>query len=101
MHRPVLNTSVKSSSTHRIKAMCDSSQPKHPVRPTPRLFQMQNFFGTLGGLGGAVANIQMDLRTPDGRPVAYATVKGRGADVEKHPLFTSHDTVMGDVRLCL
>lgn len=59
---------------------------------------MQNFFGSLGGIGGSVANIQVDLRTSDGRPVAYATVKGRGTEVEKHPLYTSHDTIMGDVR---
>lgn len=60
----------------------------------------QNFLGSLGGLSGAGAVITVDFRTGDGRPVQYATVKGKGPELEKHPLFTSHDTVVGDVRLC-
>ena len=60
----------------------------------------QNFLGSLGGLSGAGAVITVDFRTADGRPMQYATVKGKGSELEKHPLFTSHDTVMGDVRIC-
>lgn len=66
---------------------------------SPSLLLQQNFLGSLGGLSGAVASIQVDFRTADGRPVQYATVKGKGPELEKHPLFSSHDTVMGDVRL--
>ncbi len=56
-----------------------------------------NVFGNIGGLAGASATIQVDFRTADGRPLPYATVKGKGPEPEKHPLFTNHDTVIGDV----
>ncbi len=59
-----------------------------------------NIFGSIGGLAGASATIQVDFRTADGKPLPYATVKGKGPEPEKHPLFTTHDTVMGDVRIC-
>ena len=59
-----------------------------------------NIFGSIGGLAGASATIQVDFRTADGKPLPYATVKGKGPEPEKHPLFTNHDTVMGDVRGC-
>ena len=57
-----------------------------------------NIFGSIGGLAGASATVQVDFRTADGKPLPYATVKGKGPEPEKHPLFTNHDTVMGDVR---
>jgi len=64
------------------------------------LRSQHNIFGSIGGLAGASATIQVDFRTADGKPLPYATVKGKGPEPEKHPLYTSHDTVMGDVRMC-
>ena len=71
-----------------------TAQRRHSA--TPR--SQHNIFGSIGGLAGASATIQVDFRIADGKPLPYATVKGKGPEPEKHPLFTNHDTVMGDVR---
>ena len=57
---------------------------------------LQNIFGGLAGLG-SVAQVQLEWRRADGRPVATAAVRGRAGETDTLPVFSNKDSIVGDV----
>jgi hypothetical protein len=63
----------------------------------PRIIiRLQNIFGGLAGLG-SVAQVQLEWRRADGRPVATAAVRGRAGETDTLPVFSNKDSIVGDV----
>ena len=70
------------------------------VSSQPWVSLLQNIFGGLAGLG-SVAQVQLEWRRADGRPVATAAVRGRAGETDTLPVFSNKDSIVGDVSYTL